>query len=624
MRFDSFRDQAGLILFLLCSLVLGPAFSSAAPVGLAPSDSTANMAEADEDVPYGVASGYIVGHKLLLEGNAAEALPYLHMAYRAQPDVVTIAADFQAALAAEGYVNDALEVVTKMVADNPDSLDFLLQRANLYLKAGRSDEALTDLQQLRQLGHVTPAVIDAEATILAGNGKTEQAIEVYRDGLDLLPDSGADFYLGMATVLQKAKQDEGILPLMDEAIARYPEAPRLWLVKIRVLAVTGADEEALAVAQAADTHFAALQVAAAVADSSLAGDEQVSVPQNLPPDSFVVELADFHAQRNQLDKAVAILQPLSDAGELRLAPSLWLGRLLLGTNRKEEGDALVARILERWPDSGRGWFLKGKSAEAGGDWEAALPEYAKAVDLAPRDPEIRLGYVRAMLVVWESDLSAASPDDEVLAERALFRRHVMVANTLVPEADREGQLILGYALKAIGEYEQAAWHFEQASESKDLRLNALMQKSLCHDLLGQVQKARRDLETLYKEYPQHPEVANSLGYFLAEKAVDLDYARTLVEQALAVEPGNGAFLDSMGWIEYRSGNLEKSLDFLIQAVNVLPDDPVILEHLGMVLRDQGKGEEALDVLRRALARGGDKERLEGVIAAIENGQDDGR
>ena len=64
------------------------------------------------------------------------------------------------------------------------------------------------------------------------------------------------------------------------------------------------------------------------------------------------------------------------------------------------------------------------------------------------------------------------------------------------------------------------------------------------------------------------------------------------------------------------------LDYLIQAVNKLPEDPVILEHLGMVLKAQDKDLEALDVLRRALALGGDRERLQGVIADLEGPTDE--
>ncbi len=586
-----------------------------AQLAASPSDSSASAAQPDEDVPYGVASGYIVGHNLLLEGNAAEALPFLHMAYRAQPDVVAIAVDFQLALASEGYLNDALEVVGKLVADNPDSLAFLTQRANLLLRSGKPELALKDLQNLRQQGHVSLAIIDAEASILAASGKVDQAVDVYRDGMDLLPDEGPALYLGLANMLQKAGQTERIVSLLAEALERFPDAPRLWLVKLRSEVMLGDDQAALTTAQRADTHFAGLAVATADTAAGFTGTAANEIA--LPPDSFVVELADFYAQRHELERAMSILQPMAAAGELQLAPSLWLARLLLGTDNVEEGDALVADILAKWPESGRGWFLKAKAAEGRGNWDAAIPDFAHAVELEPRDPEIRLGYVRAMLVAWEDDLAVPSLDS-TSAHLTEFRRHLMVGSTLVPDEDREGQLILGYGFKTIGDYKRAVWRFALAAESDELRLNALMQKSLCHDLLGEEAKARNDLEILHRENPDQPDVANSLGYFLAEKGVDLDQARELVGQALAAEPGNGAFLDSMGWIEYREGRFEEALDYLIQAVNVLPDDPVILEHLGMVLKAQDKAGEALDVLRRSLARGGDPARLQGLIEELES------
>jgi tetratricopeptide (TPR) repeat protein len=306
-----------------------------------------------------------------------------------------------------------------------------------------------------------------------------------------------------------------------------------------------------------------------------------------------------------------------------LSPSLWLARLLLGTDRTAEADALIARIMERWPEAGRGWFLRGKSAEGRGEWLAALPDYVHAVGLEPRDPEIRLGYVRAMLVAWEKDLVGTAATDAQREKRAEFGRQLAIAVQLVPDEDREGQLILGYAFKALNDFEAAAERFGLAAESKDLRLNALLQMSLCHDQGGDSTAARADLETLYAEFPENPEIANSLGYFLAEKGVDLGRAARLVDQALQAEPGNGAYLDSMGWILYRRGEMEQSLDFMIQAVNVLPEDPVVLEHLGMVLKAQGKPVEALDVLRRALDFGADRTRLEPMIKDLEQ-QIDGR
>ena len=330
-----------------------------------------------------------------------------------------------------------------------------------------------------------------------------------------------------------------------------------------------------------------------------------------------MELADYYSQNNMVDRSLAILQPMADEGILGLRPSLWLGRLLLGTGREKEGLLLVEQILAKWPDAGRGWYLRGKVEEGAGNWEKAVPYFQKAVDLDPYDPEIRLGMVRAMLVAWERDLRTSDPDTFQLTRIENFRFQTMTAATLVSEKDTEGQMMLGYSFRALNDMERAAWRFDLAAENPDLRLSALIQKSICHDENGEETKARNALELLRREYPQDPEVANSLGYFLAEKGKDLDLAEGLVREALAVDPGNGAYLDSLGWVMYRNGRLEDAFDYLIQAVNVLPDDPVILEHLGMVLNELGQYSEALEILKRSLAGGGDQDRIGALIGVIE-------
>ena len=78
--------------------------------------------------------------------------------------------------------------------------------------------------------------------------------------------------------------------------------------------------------------------------------------------------------------------------------------------------------------------------------------------------------------------------------------------------------------------------------------------------------------------------------------------------------GDGVLFDAMMTM------FGEAFDWLVRAANARPDDPVILEHLGLVLREQGQPEEALDVFRRALAAGGDREKLEAFIAELEDGR----
>jgi tetratricopeptide (TPR) repeat protein len=611
------------LLLVLCGHLLAPSLLTAAVAPDDPAAGAATVMVPDENVPYGVAASWLLGHRLLAEGRSADALPLLHQAYRAQPDVMSIALDFQAALAIEGYARDAVTVMDKLVLDYPDSTSFRLRRSELLARTGNDDGAMADLRKLRQQGDDSPALVAAEARLLDTTGKSDRALALLREGAARFPDAAGDLYLEMAGILQRQNRIAEMAPLMAEAIAASPDRPALWLVHLRALAAAGLDSEAAAVAAAADRRFAT-GLRPAGPDAADSGEPEAPAGEGLPADSFVVELADHYARQKQVDKAIALLQPLSERGELPLGPSLWLGRMLLGTGQQVAGAALVERVLGRWPDAARGWFLKGKVAEAGGDWEAALGLYRRAVALGPDDGEIRLSCIRAMLVAGEKGATGRDAGAALAERRRELADHCLQATALVSEQDSGGRMILGYGFRAAGDLTRAAENFAKAALDDELRLGALIQKSLCHDELGEDAAAREDLERLQSEFPANAEVANTLGYYLAEKGVDLDRAETLVRQALAADPGNGAYLDSLGWILYRQGRYEGALDALIQAVNVLPEDPVILEHLGMALKAGGQPTEALDVLRRALGFGADADRVQAVVRELETRAPAGR
>ena len=598
---------------ILVSLVLTQLFLCLGPADAA---TTRDSLLGQDDIPYGAAADYLIGRQLLKEGQYAEALGYLHLVYRTHPDVPAIAIDFQEALVAEGYFQDALGVMDRLIASNPDSLSYLLQRSNLNIQLGHQDLALADLREIRQKGGANLEVIMAEANLLAGQDKTNQAMDVYRDGMLLLPEQGDQIYLGMASLLQKDGQMDEVAPLMAQAVKDYPDTPQLWLVWMRALALTKQDDQAIATAQMADERFLARTTASSSPETEIAG-EDVPPAAHAHPESFLVELADFYVQQGQVARAVGILQQMSEADQLDVTPSLWLARIYLATGQGQLAENLVEKVVARWPNSARGWFLKGKILENQGLWAETIPHFKKAAVLGPRDPEIRIALVRAMLVGWEADIAAKEPTEAQREKRDQLEKHAVAALTLVIDQDTDGHLVLGYAFRRLADPWRAEASFAKAAANPEIRISAITQRSLCLDEMGDQEKARRVLEDLHTEFPQHPEVANSLGYFLAEKGLDLKKAETLIQIALDSDPGNGAFLDSMGWVLYRQGKVESAFDFMIQAVNVLPDDPVILEHLGMVLIGMGQAQEGSEMLRRSLAMGGDQARLESVLADLD-------
>ena len=577
-------------------------------VSARPADNDPNL-PSNNDVPYGVASTWLMGRQLLADGAVEEALKNLHAVYRTHPDVPQVAWDFQAALVAGGYLQDAVSILDDLVEAHPDSAAFRVQRSDILLKLGQPTKALRDLREARRRGQETLDGFIAEAFVLATLDKENAALDLCRDALEKLPEHGPRLYLTMAAILEQARRQNEIPELLEEAIAAYPRSLQLRDVLMRGLVSLGRDEEALEVAVAADAYFSTAGEAPEDPQPGSLEDASGLPPADEMP-SFIIELADQYAQQGQPERAIAILEPMRQRGQLTRESSLWLSRLYLGVGRQADGLATVDAILERWPRSGQGWFLKGRILEGGGQLEEALDYFARGVEYAPDDPQVRMGYVRGMLLAWEADLNHANPGKHQQERVAKVRDNTLRAAELVAPADAENQLVLGYAFRALGMLPEAIDAFTLASRMPALKRAAGLQLSVCHDELDQPETTRAILEELREQFPTDPEVANSLGYFLAEKNTDLDLAESLIREALEQEPGTGAYLDSMGWVKYRKGLYEEAFDYIIQAVNVLPEDPVILEHLGLVLREMGQVAEAEEMLRRALILGGDPERLQ--------------
>jgi cytochrome c-type biogenesis protein CcmH/NrfG len=66
----------------------------------------------------------------------------------------------------------------------------------------------------------------------------------------------------------------------------------------------------------------------------------------------------------------------------------------------------------------------------------------------------------------------------------------------------------------------------------------------------------------------------------------------LISKAVDLEPDNGAYLDSLGWVHYRQNRLDQAADELRHALDRIKKDPTVHDHLAEVYFKQGKYREA--------------------------------
>ena len=107
------------------------------------------------------------------------------------------------------------------------------------------------------------------------------------------------------------------------------------------------------------------------------------------------------------------------------------------------------------------------------------------------------------------------------------------------------------------------------------------------------------LRAVIASKPDYHGAYNALGYFFADRNIKLGEARELIEKALQFAPRDPYIIDSLGWLEFRSGNTTLALTLLEQAFRDKPDAE-IAAHWGEVLWSQGRKEQAQAIWKDGL------------------------
>src|SRR6185436_16461502 len=148
----------------------------------------------------------------------------------------------------------------------------------------------------------------------------------------------------------------------------------------------------------------------------------------------------------------------------------------------------------------------------------------------------------------------------------------------------------------------------------DALANDPEQPDLLYDLALTAEKLERfdlletHLRKLMKLKPDHAHAYNALGYSFAERNTRLPEARKLIEKAIELAPEDFFIVDSLGWVQYREGDLKTAADTLRRAYGGRPDAE-IGAHLGEVLWVMGERKEADRIWQESLKSAPENETL---------------
>lgn len=162
-------------------------------------------------------------------------------------------------------------------------------------------------------------------------------------------------------------------------------------------------------------------------------------------------------------------------------------------------------------------------------------------------------------------------------------------------------------------YELLSRAVELHADDLDLRYS----RALAAEKVGRISVLESDLKFVLRKEPNHAHALNALGYTLADYTDRYEEALAYILKAFKLEPNDPAIIDSMGWVQYRLGNIDKAIEYLTRANKVLKDDE-IAAHLGEVLWVQGNHEAASALWAETLREYPDSKILIRVINRFKN------
>lgn len=130
---------------------------------------------------------------------------------------------------------------------------------------------------------------------------------------------------------------------------------------------------------------------------------------------------------------------------------------------------------------------------------------------------------------------------------------------------------------------------------------ALLTTATAQNAAGDFKAAELSLREVLKQNPTNAMALNNLGYFLVERNERLPEALELIKQAVENEPMNPTYLDSLGWVNFKLGQITEAEKNLTDAARLAPNSAAIQHHLGDLYNQQSKTELARAAWRKALS-----------------------
>jgi tetratricopeptide (TPR) repeat protein len=484
--------------------------------------------------PHDLESRLLLGQLYGLNHDSAQAEEEFKAAQKIDPTNEDVVLDIAREYSEQGDLNRAAKVIADVPSDDRTGrMDFAL--AALYDQLKQPKDAAAAYQAALEQD---PGNTDAErglAAALTASGQTEAAAKVNAQILQSDPQDPQALMREGELQQQKGEFEQALATFKKaEALLSNGQDPELMYHEARVYDGLGRFDDAV-------KEVKQLLAITASQDGKYSGDAEhnrAALLQLLGSDAL---------QAGNTDEAISAYQQMGDLG----------------------GD-YAARAIDSEVDAYREVH----------EWAKALKTAADAAKAMPSNHDVQLTYAMQLA-------------DAGKLEEGIKLAEGQVAGT--PD-DREVYFDLAEMNVRAKRWKEASHAFDQAAtlatkpEDKVTLYYARGDAALREKLYDE---AELNFHNGLAIEPDNASIENDLGYMYADRGIKLDEAVAMLKKAVASDPQNYAFLDSLAWAYYKQGQYAMAEDFERKASQRMSNDPTLSDHLGEIEAKDGKLQQAI-------------------------------
>ena len=502
----------------------------------------------------------------------------------------------------------AYEEVARVDSGNAEAWAFL---ADLFQMKNDVSRQMRALEKLTGIGAPTETVfyrnvMNVELSpdqawyqlsqLYQSQGKNPQAIEAARRAFEIDPESGVNLR-NLMNMLRLSSNSEDELQAYSRLLRKF-DTPVLQIGYSAALVRLGRYAEAIAklrdLRKADPTNPGTAELLAVAQRRS---GKRAEAVETLKQAITAVE----PAQRQKLNLELG--ETYEELGRASDAIAYYEGVFNELTNTSKLDPALTERLINvvsrlmraynRQGDKKKAQTVFTRAQQLLGDNNPMIASLL--IDSLREEGKYReaLETTRAALTRYPNDRSLKLTEALTLGDLKNYNESLVALRALLAgQTDSSVLTILSNVQLQSGQFKEAEATVRKALEIDPNDADLLIQLGSIQDHSGQRTEAEKTLRIVLQREPDNATALNNLGYFLAERNARYTEALPLIEKAVSIEPLNGSFLDSLGWVQYKMGHLQEARGHLEKAVLYARRNANVFEHLGDVLRDLGRHQEA--------------------------------